>query len=256
MEILLSKLIPLFIYPAGLLFCVLLLAVILMFSGRPRGARVLLVCALLLLFVAGNKWTAFSLIRGLENDYPPVAAEAAPEADVIVVLGGGLGLPHPPRTHPDLNGSADRLAHALRLYQAGKAGHILLTGGNVFPQPGLKSESFYARDLLESWGLPPGVTVLETDSRNTIQNAENSARILEQRGWGKILLVTSATHMHRALMAFRHASVDAVPAPTDFLAVDSNTPALLDWIPSADALSGTTHALHEYIGRLWYRIRL
>lgn len=256
MEILLSKVIPLLIYPAGLLFCVLLVATVLLFSGRLRAARVLLVCSLLLVFAAGNKWTAFSLIRSLENDYPPLAAAAAPRADVIVVLGGGLGLPHPPRPHPDLNGRADRLAHALRLYQAGKAGHILLTGGNVFPQPGLKSESFYARDLLESWGLPAGVAVLETDSRNTIQNAEHSARILARRGWDKALLVTSATHMHRALRAFRHAGVDPVPVPTDFIAVDSNTPAALEWIPTAEALSGTTHALHEYIGRLWYRIRL
>jgi len=256
MEILLSKLIPLFIYPLGLLFFVLAITAVLLFSGRLRAARVLLVCALLLLFAAGNPWTAFTLIRTLENDYPPLSAEAAPAADVIVVLGGGLNLPHPPRQHPDLNGGADRLAHALRLYQAGKAGHILLTGGNVFPQPGLKSESFYARELLESWGLPPGVAVLEAGSRNTLQNAENSARILARRGWDEVLLVTSATHMHRALLAFRHAGVDAIPAPTDFLAVDSHSPAPMRWIPSAEALSGTTHALHEYIGRLWYRIRL
>jgi len=39
-------------------------------------------------------------------------------------------------------------------------------------------------------------------------------------------------------------------------AVDSSKPAVLDWIPNAGALSATTHALHEYIGRLWYRIRL
>jgi len=256
MEILLAKLIALFIYPVGLLTCTLLVTVILMFRGRLRAARVLLVCAVMLVFVAGSPWTALSLIRSLENDYPPLAAGAAPQADVIVVLGGGLGLPQAPRPHPDLNGSADRLAHALRLYQAGKAAHILLTGGNVFPQPGLKSESFYARELLESWGLPPGVAVLETASRNTIQNATNSARILKQRGWEKVLLVTSATHMHRALLAFRHAGIDPVPAPTDFLAVDSSKPAVLDWIPNAGALSATTHALHEYIGRLWYRIRL
>jgi len=256
MEILLSKLIPLFIYPAGLLFCVLLAATGLLFARRLKAARILLAAALLVVIAAGNDWTAYTLIRSLENDHPPLSVEQTPDADVIVVLGGGLGLPIPPRLHPDLGPSADRLLHGFRLYRAGKAPRILLTGGNVFPEPGLESESVYARELLETWGVPASAVELETESRNTIENARYSARILKKRGWDDVLLVTSATHMHRALLAFRSAGIDAVPAPTDFIAVDSHRPEILGLVPNAGALSGTTHALHEYLGRLYYRIRL
>lgn len=256
MEIFLSKLLPLFVYPVGLLACILLTAAALLLAGRLRAARILVIGAVLVLFAAGNGWTAYTLIHGLESDYPAKPLTSIPEADVIVVLGGGLGLPHPPRTHTHLGSGADRLLYALQLYRAGKAPRILLTGGNVFPQPGLRSEAYYARELLGLWGVPGSAIVMETQSRNTIQNAEYSARILDDRGWSNVLLVTSATHMHRAVLAFRHAGVAVLPAPTDFLAVDANRPAVLGWIPSAGALSGTTHALHEHIGRLWYRLRL
>ena len=256
MEILLSKLIPLLIYPAGLLTCLLIAAAVLLAAGRRRGGRRVVIAAVLLLFAAGNNWTAYSLVRSLENDYPPVPMAKLPEADAIIVLGGGLDLPYPPRQHPHLVTGSDRLLHALRLYRAGKAPHILLTGGNVFPQPGLQSEAYYARRLLGLWGVPESAIVLETESRNTIQNAEYSARILKQRGWSDVLLVTSAAHMHRAVLSFRNAGVEVTPAPTDFLAVDANAPAALNWIPNAGALTGTTHALHEYLGRLWYLVRL
>ncbi|HSH41759.1 MAG TPA: ElyC/SanA/YdcF family protein, partial [Arenicellales bacterium] len=77
-----------------------------------------------------------------------------------------------------------------------------------------------------------------------------------ERGWRRVLLVTSATHMRRAVLAFRHAGVEVTPVPTDFIAVDANAPEALSWIPSVEALMGTTHALREYLGRLWYRVRL
>lgn len=256
MEILLSKVIPLLIYPVGLVFCLLALALLLFLFRRPIGGKVLVVLAVALIFAAGNSWTAYTLIRGLEAEYRPMAVEDAPDADVIVVLGGGISLPHPPRLYPNLSSSSDRLLRALRLYRAGKADHILLTGGNVFPQPGLEGESFYARELLELWGVPPSAVVIETESRNTIQNAELSAPILRERGWDKVLLVTSATHMYRAELAFRHAGIDVIPVPVDFIAVDASAPGIFNWIPSAGAMSGTTHALHEHLGRLWYRWRL
>lgn len=256
MDILLSKVIPLFIYPLGLLSCLLAAIALLLFLGRYGAARAASIASLVLVLAAGNGWTAYSLIRGLENDYPPIPVGEIPEADVIVVLGGGLSLPHPPRLHPELNSHSDRLLHTLRLYRAGKANRILLTGGNVFPHPGLESEAFYARRLLVLWGVPESVMVTETESRNTLENAENSATILREKGWTRVLLVTSATHMRRAVIAFRHAGVEVTPIPTDFLAVDSSAPGILSWIPSAGALAGTTHALHEHLGRLWYWLRL
>ena len=173
---------------------------------------------IVLTYTASNGWISYSLIRSLEDEYRPLSVDDTPQGDVIVVLGGGIRLPLPPRLYPELSSSSGRLLHALRLYRAGKANRILLTGGNVFDEPGIQSASYYARELLE--------------------------------------MVSSATHMHRSMVAFRSAGIEAVPVPVDFIAVESAAPEPLSWVPSVGALGGTTHALHEYLGRLWYRFRL
>lgn len=256
MEIFLSKLIALFVYPFGLLLCLVLAASVLLLFGRRRAAGLMLATAVLLMFVGGNGYVAHHLVRSLENDFPALAIDDAPESDVIVVLGGGIGLPHPPRRYPDLGPGADRLLEGFRLHRAGKADRILLTGGNVFPQPGLQGEAFYARELLALWGVAPDAMVTETKSRNTLQNAEYSAAILERNGWEKVLLVTSATHMSRAVLAFRRAGVEVVPVPTDFTAVDASAPEVFSWIPTIGAFWATTRAVHEYVGRAYYWLRM
>lgn len=255
MDIFLTKFIPLFVYPVGLAFCLLIITLLLMLFARRAAAWVMMLAAVLVLFAAGNDWTSYTLIHGLESEYPPMKVEDTPNADVILVLGGGLELPLPPRLYPGLNSNSDRLLRALRLYRAGKASHILLSGGNVFPQPGLKSESYYSRELLALWGVPESAVVLETRSRNTLQNAAYSAPILERRHWTKVLLVTSAAHMPRAVTAFHDAGVNVIPVPVDYMAVKSAAPQALGWVPNAGALSGTTYALHEYLGRLWYGLK-
>lgn len=255
MEIFLTKFVTLFVYPFGLLLCLLIGTALLLFCNRPHGARWLLVLSLLVMFIGGNGRLAYTLIRSLENDFAPVAVADAPRSDVIVVLGGGLGLPHSPRLYPDLGGSSDRLLQALRLYRAGKADHILLTGGNVFPQPGLESEAYYARQLLALWGVPPEVVATETESRNTLQNAEYSAPILKRNQWDEVLLVTSATHMSRSVLAFRRVGVEVVPFPSDFTAVHYSAPEIFSWVPTLGALGGTTQAVHEYLGRVYYWLR-
>lgn len=252
MEIFLSKLIALLVYPFGLLFCLVCVAAILLLLNKARAARWLVMASVLLMLVGGNGRLAYTLVRSLENDYPAVAVEDVPDSDVVVVLGGGLGLPLPPRLYADLGGSADRLLQAFRIYRAGKADNILLSGGNVFPQPGMEAESFYARQLLELWGVPPNAVITETKSRNTLQNAEYSAPILARNQWDKVLLVTSASHMSRAMLAFRSAGVEAVPVPTDFGAVDADVPEVFSWIPTIGSLGWTTRAVHEYIGRVYY----
>jgi len=256
MEIFLAKFIALFVYPFGLLLCLVLATAVLLLFGRRRAAGLTLAAAVLLMSVGGNGYVAHQLVRSLENDFPPLEVDDVPRSDVIVVLGGGIGLPHPPRVYPDLGSGADRLLEGFRLYRAGKADHILLTGGNVFPQPGLRGEAFYARELLELWGVPPDAMVTETKSRNTLQNAQYSTAILDRNGWDKVLLVTSATHMSRAVLAFRRAGMEVVPVPTDFTAVDADSPEVFSWIPSVGALWATTQAVHEYVGRAYYWLRM
>ena len=255
MEIILSKLIPLFVYPLGLILIILLITLVWLIRQRQKGGAILVAMAVILILVTGNSSVASWLYGNLESQYSPTKVEDTPDADVIVVLGAGLGLPFPPRIYADLHGSADRLLHASRLYRAGKAPHVIVSGGNLFTQEGFEGESFYAAQLLMEWGVPENAIVIEAESKNTLQNAEFTQTILAERKWEEVLLVTSAAHMPRAVEAFDRVGVAVHPIPVDFIDVEEYQPELLNWIPQVDALGTTTLALKEYLGRLWYRVR-
>lgn len=255
MEITLTKLIPLLIYPLGLVFLSLLIALLWLWRRRETGGVILVALSLLVILISSNGYTASWLYRSLESRYPPVPIEDVHTADAIVVLGGGLGAPLPPRLHADLNGASDRYLHGTRLYKAGKAPVLILSGGHVFDQEGVKGESNHAAELLMEWGVPESAIVIEDKSRNTLQNAQFTREILVNEGWENVILVTSAAHMPRSVDAFNRAGVEVFPAATDYVVVEAYRPEILSWIPNVDAMRGTTLALKEYIGALWYKLR-
>lgn len=153
----------------------------------------------------------------LEQRHPPLPVEALPGADAIVVLGGGMEAARPPeRLYPDLNAAADRVWHAARLFRAGKAPLILASGGNLPWSGAERAEAEVMAELLQELGVPKAAIVLEARSRTTQENRDNSLPVLHQLGAHRILLVTSALHMPRALALFAATDLAVVPAPTDF----------------------------------------
>ena len=157
--------------------------------------------------------------------------EEMPTVDVIVVLGGAVGGPEPPRITLDLSDAADRVLHTSRLYRADKAPVILISGGSI---PWLGSE------------------IPEADSRNTYENAVLTRQVLAEHGLQRVLLVTSALHMPRALATFKSAGIDAVPAVTDFTVTCKDQRTVIDFLPDAGALLRTTNAIKEYVGYAYY----
>jgi uncharacterized SAM-binding protein YcdF (DUF218 family) len=259
MDIAWTKIISAVIYPVGM---VTMLAILAMLFALFRWRRLAVGCCLLafgVFFVCAMPNTASSLISGLESQYPQQPLEDIPRANVIVVLGGSLGAPIPPRQHVQLTGGADRLWHAARLYKAGKAPRVILTGGNVFTQEGIEGESWYASQLLADWGIPRTTMITETQSRNTYQNAVNTRPLLEAMNARRILLVTSGFHMPRALEVFRKTladtNIEIVPASADILVTGATGPTVLGYLPSAGALNGTRLALHEHLGHFVYGLR-
>jgi uncharacterized SAM-binding protein YcdF (DUF218 family) len=169
-----------------------------------------------------------------------------------VVLGGAVGGPQPPRITADLSDAADRVLHTARLYRAGKAPVILMSGGAI---PWLGSEIPEAesmQSLLEEWGVPRASIISEVASRNTYENAVLTRQVLAEHGLQRVLLVTSALHMPRALATFTSAGIDAVPAATDFTVTYKDRRTAIDFLPDAVALSRTTNAIKEYVGYAYY----
>jgi len=260
MFIFLSKLLPNFVYPLGLVCIFIILALIL--YRKPAWQRLVLVLALVVLWLGSTRWIALGMVRSLEWRYLPITQ--MPSADAIVLLGGGTESAEYPRQTVELNSSGDRVLYAAWLYRQGKAPHILLSGGLI---EWLDTGSTPAEDMaviLDMMGVPKEAIWLESTSRNTYENAVNSFKFLNEKGINRIILVTSALHMPRSVDLFKHQGFDVIPAPTDYSVTqaawqrltDPNLATqLLNLMPNIDNLSSVTRALKEYLGMLVYRLR-
>ena len=255
-----SKLLPLFIYPVGLACLLLLLALWFCFK-RSVWTFVPILLALIILVIAGNNQFSNQLLASLEHQYLPQAK--LPQVEAIVVLGGATRNNEPPRIMPDMSDRGDRLLYGVKLYKAGLAPEIILTGGRIEWYGDGTSEAESMAVLMELMGVPRDAMVLESKALNTYENAVYVKQILEQKNIKQILLVTSAAHMPRSLAIFQHLKIDAIPAPTDFTVSDRNIvenqlstqSRILGLIPAADNLSNTTQAIREYIGIFVYRLK-
>ena len=187
MSLFLSKLLPIFVYPLGLVIVLGLFA----FLRGKRIGRAVLALALVLLWAASMPVSSNWLTAQLEAEYPPAPIGTPPHADVAIVLGGSIGQPLPPRVTSDLSDAADRVRYAARLFRAAKVDRILVSGGNLPWQAGVKPESQLVSDLLIEFGLRPDAIVQDAESRNTRENAVNSAVIMHTQAWRTALLVTS-----------------------------------------------------------------
>jgi len=261
MFVFLSKLLPLFVYPLGLSFILIVLALLL--RRRARLRTLLLLSAVIILYVSSNRWVSYALARSLEWRYLP--QEPVPQAEVIVVLGGGTESEQYPRPMVEVNAAGDRVLYAAQLYKEGRAPVILLSGGNI---TWLGGRSMTPADemaqILEMTGVPEQAIWLQPNSRNTYEDALYSSKMLKDKGISQVLLVTSAMHMPRSAALFKRQGIEVIPAPVDFTVTQDGWDNLYDFDPQAtlvnlapntSSLSLTTNVLKEYIGLLIYRLR-
>lgn len=161
------------------------------------------------------------------------------QAQAIVVLGGGFR-----RNAPEVGADAPSGAADLRLIEGARVARathlpVLLTGS---------AEEVIAmkRFMEESLGVP--VRWVEEQSRTTRENAQFSARMLRPLGIDRIILVTTGTHMTRAVGDFAAAGFSVTAAPAGMITRDEG--GVLGFVPSPQALSRSYEALYEWAGRL------
>ena len=242
-----DKLIIALISPLGCSIFVGGLALCLAAWQRSRLAWMLGFVALVWLGVWSLPVASHSFRGALEADYPPLALSALPQAEAIVVLGGGVRPAEFVELLPNLTDPADRVWHAARLFHAAKAPLLVMSGGrDAFKSA--TSEAAVMRQFAQDLGVPSRAILLEERSRNTRQNAEFTAEILKAKGVSRILLVTSALHMRRAVSLFELQGLTVIPAATDHEARTYFT--VIDWLPDTSALDGSARAMKEIVGRL------
>ena len=249
----LSKLLPIFVYPLGLTFSLLAIAVIAALLGYRRLKFLTITSAILVLWVSSTPTVASWALYSLEKQYPAMSMAETPDADVAIILGGAVGQPLPPRVDIGLSEATDRVLHAARLYKTGKVKRILVTAGNITWLSAAKPEAELIKDLLVEWDIPASAIELGSGSRNTYENAAEIQDIWRQNGFKSALLVTSAAHMPRAMATFRRLGLPVIASTADVRIVEGADPFAL--LPDSGALITTTNAIKEWIGLFVYRLR-
>lgn len=243
--------------PPGLQVLLVLAGLWCLRRQHRRTGRLLTGLGLASLYLLATPLGAGLLASGLER-YP--ALDLADrrqwqDARVVVVLGAGRYAAAPEFAGADMPNwwGASRLRYAARLYR--ETGLPLLTsGGTVLPGETVPEAAMMADSLRRDYVV--NVRWQETASRTTWENATDTRALLAAQGIDRILLVTQALHMPRAVLAFRHAGFSVVPAPVDFDTDGARLPWLLQLAPSPERFMRSAQALHEYAGLLFYRLRL
>jgi uncharacterized SAM-binding protein YcdF (DUF218 family) len=247
------------LYP--LTWVVLLLGVatvlaLLPFSPRRlRWVRQLLMSSFLLLAVLSSPLIATPLIGSLESWYHSPQLTPTDRFDAIVVLGGGINAKGSlrPTTEPS-SYSRNRTTCGVNLYQQGYAPTLVLTGGDgqIFgtgPREAVEMKRWAIR-----LGVPESATKIDAEARNTYENATGTKLLL---GPASILLVSSASHLPRAVPVFTKQGFRVTPAPCDYVSQDLPRESWdnidpFDILPSGTALHHTTEVVTEVAGIVIY----
>jgi uncharacterized SAM-binding protein YcdF (DUF218 family) len=224
-----------------------------------------LVCLVLMLVIyyAGSARIVTRLwVGSLEWSYP--YQESTPDhGDVIVMLGAGCRYygddPHPLFVMDE--SALRRALHVARVYKKLGGCPVIVSGyyrqnrsdyGPQYPDDPILSNPM-AKFLLEQ-GVDRDDIIIEDQSRTTHENAVYTKKLIEEKGFKDIVLVTDASHMNRSVLCFEKLGMEVTPAACNYYAeaLEFSPQTLL---PSYIGVRQARDATREYIGLVWYWIQ-
>lgn len=238
----------------GFLLLGLAAGVILLYAGRrsERWGRRWMITLAVLYLVLSLPGTAGLLEQSLGGRYPRF--ENGPEQAVVILGGGGLTYADNGLTTQILSDSSVlRTLEGLRIYRQLDNPWIIVSGG-ASPGSGLmRAESETMRDLLLDLGVPVDRILVEAASADTHDQAVNIRPLLDAQAVSSFVLVTSTTHMRRAMLSFIAAGLQPTPGPAPERS--ATQPAGAPLLPNLGALESSRRALREWMGLLYYALR-
>lgn len=218
-----------------------LLVLTLLLASVWRRSRIALLTAAVLYF-AGITPVADMIVKPLELMVDPAAVN--PEVKKVVVLTGGI-FERPDPVSSCGCSSIKRLVAGVALCRMLSNCTLIFSGGSLF---GKRAGARVYSEVVSMLGRYR--YVVEDRSKTTYENAAAVARIV---GDEPFYLVTSAYHMPRSVMLFKHLGTRPLPYPSDYLSEDRYT--FADFFPRARNVRKVELALHEYLGLVFYLLR-
>jgi uncharacterized SAM-binding protein YcdF (DUF218 family) len=187
-------------------------------------------------------------INSLENDFVClIDTTKIKEAEYIIILGGGYSdAENMPTTSQLGSSSLLRLVEGIRLKRINPNAKLIFSGGKPFTEK--YSEASIYESAYKNLTSDTSKQILSEIPHNTKSEADETYKLIGNK---KLILVTSANHMKRAVYLFEQMGCNIIPAPCDFLVKNIKYyPALPSW----SSIKQTEYAIHEYIGILRYKI--
>ncbi len=242
-------LMPLSIFWLMVFFSVLLL----LFKKRSAGYGVM-VFSLIWLWIFSAGPVPDMLMKSLEQRYTALVEIPEDLLDGrevhIMVLGGGHVSDQSLPPSNQLNVTAlGRLMEGIRVHTAIPGSKLIVSGGSGFDST---DQAEVLAQAAISFGVDESSIIKLGESTNTFQEAR--AYFNKFGVTYPLVVVTSASHMHRAIWVFENRGLSPVAAPANHKIKDRNVRYPYEWIPKAEKIRRSERAFHEYIGILWYRL--
>ena len=245
-------------FDSPIVIVTVLLVVAIWWRRKPasRGPWRLLVAFLALFYLSATPIGSGLLIAGLSHGLGSIATRAdASGADAVVILAGGVenersaGIVLTQLTST----SALRVLEGARVYKLIGARLVIVSGGVADPDRELKPEAEQMAAALVAAGVPADAITLDLAARNTFDHPRTVRPLLEGSHVRRFVVVTSPTHMRRALAVFRAAGLDPIGSVSLMRSDHLRPPPL--FVPNNDSLMLSHQAFYDYAAWVYYLVR-
>ena len=249
MDFLLKKVISMFLMPLPLGVFFIVLALVLLYRNKIKPAKFMLALSILWLFFFSYPPVANTLLYSIESHYPTLQT-APKDIKYIYVLGGGHHTDESlPITSQVVETSVVRLTEGIRLYrQLHEEASIIVSGYRGPFDP--TTHAVMQKKLALALGVKKEKIILRSEPRDTEEEAIAAKTLV---GAKPFILVTSASHMTRAMYFFKYEGLHPIPAPTNHLGSIQH----LNYTKffSSEALTRSRIVFHEVLGLIWQKIK-
>lgn len=249
MFFILSKILQFAINPLIWILVLLLFAI---FSKDEDRKKRYLRLSLVFSFLFSNAFLFDECERAWEIPATPYESLKKYEAGIVL---GGLMMYDKGYDRLQFQRGADRLFQAIELYKRGYIKKIIFTGGSGSLLHPEDKEGFWVERYLLTLGIPQHDFIIESESKNTHENAVFTKAVLEKENInGELLLITSAFHMRRSIGCFEKEGIHVTSYSTDRHAGPRKFELDHLLLPNASAINEFNNLVHEIVGFITYKI--
>ncbi len=241
------------ILPLPIFLGLMVVALIFYFKRKQKTARFFFILSVSWFLLVSTPLIPNFLVQHLEEQYPVISLAELRDTNQpvhILVLGAGHSnnenLPATTRLSEE---ALAKITEGIRLHRQ-IPGSIIITSG--FKGRGTDAQATVSAEAAVLLGVDAANIKRQTNPGNTLQEATAYKKVYGDSA--RLIVVTSAIHMPRAMVLFRKAGLQPIPAPVNFIVGKRVKPDYWFWLPSSKNIEKTEKAIHEYVGLIWYKI--